>query len=136
MSDRTKHLKSPESSSERSMSHRRSSRRRYRGFVEDYKAQRLYDQADGEPDKQPDDSAKSAEDGSTSRPRREKRREYLREYFRWLWPHRYAVVVFFIFALVAAGLQMIEPLFMRFIIDRVLLNTTLDAASRMARLHL
>ncbi|MBI2616471.1 MAG: ABC transporter ATP-binding protein, partial [Gemmatimonadetes bacterium] len=36
----------------------------------------------------------------------------------------------------AAGLQMIEPLFMRFIIDRVLLNTGLDTASRLSRLNL
>jgi ATP-binding cassette subfamily B protein/subfamily B ATP-binding cassette protein MsbA len=39
-------------------------------------------------------------------------------------------------ALVAAGLQMIEPLFMRFIIDRVLLNTGLDRAARLSRLQL
>ncbi len=31
---------------------------------------------------------------------------------------------------------MIEPLFMRFIVDRVLLNTGLDPASRLTRLHL
>ena len=49
--------------------------------------------------------------------------QYLREYLRWLRPHRYAVAVVFVLALMVAGLQMIEPLFMRFIIDRVLLNT-------------
>jgi ATP-binding cassette subfamily B protein/subfamily B ATP-binding cassette protein MsbA len=38
-------------------------------------------------------------------------------------------------ALVVAGLQMIEPLFMRFIIDRVLLDTTLSAETRLGRLH-
>ncbi len=38
-------------------------------------------------------------------------------------------------ALVIAGLEMIEPLFMRFIIDRVLLNETLTPAQRLARLH-
>ena len=31
---------------------------------------------------------------------------------------------------------MIEPLFMRFIVDRVLLNAKLDTAARLARLHL
>src|SRR5690606_31218534 len=31
---------------------------------------------------------------------------------------------------------MIEPLFMRFIVDRVLLNDALDAAARLASLHL
>jgi ATP-binding cassette subfamily B protein/subfamily B ATP-binding cassette protein MsbA len=41
----------------------------------------------------------------------------------------------FVLALLAAGLEMIEPLFMRYIIDRVLLNTALDSASRLNRLH-
>jgi len=41
----------------------------------------------------------------------------------------------FVFAVIAAGLQMMEPLFMRFIIDRVLLDTSLDRASRLAKLH-
>jgi ATP-binding cassette, subfamily B, bacterial len=113
--------------------HARSSRRRYHGFVRDYKAQRL-DHADGEPEKR--DPEKEEEEESTSRPAREKRREYLRDYFRWLWPHRYAVLVLFSVALIAAALQMIEPLFMRFIIDKVLLNNTLDAAARMSQLHL
>ena len=39
-------------------------------------------------------------------------------------------------ALIGTGLQMIEPLFMRFIIDRVLLNTALDTATRLNRLNL
>ena len=65
-----------------------------------------------------------------------KRREYLREYLRWLWPHRYGVAALFGLALIGTGLQMIEPLFMRFIIDRVLLNTTLDTAARLTRLNL
>jgi ATP-binding cassette subfamily B protein len=109
------------------MSRRRSSRRRYQGFVQDYKERRLYETTDA-----PDGSSPS----DAPRPGREKRREYLREYLRWLWPHRYAVAALFVFALVAAGLQMIEPLFMRFIIDRVLLNTQLDSASRLTHLHL
>jgi ATP-binding cassette, subfamily B, bacterial len=37
--------------------------------------------------------------------------------------------------LMRAGLEMIEPLFMRYIIDHVLLNRALDAARRLARLH-
>jgi ATP-binding cassette subfamily B protein len=41
----------------------------------------------------------------------------------------------FVLALLAAGLEMIEPLFMRFIIDQVLLNTLLDQASRLTHLH-
>jgi ATP-binding cassette subfamily B protein/subfamily B ATP-binding cassette protein MsbA len=105
----------------------RSSRQRYREFLQDYKQRRL------------DDAADAAEDLGASdspRPPRGKRREYLRDYLRWLWPHRYATAAVFLFALLAAGLEMIEPLFMRFIIDRVLLNTALDTASRLARLNL
>src|SRR5687768_14942512 len=116
------------------VSHRRSSRRRYLGFVKDYKERRL-GYGDDEPEKH--DPAKTDDD--SAEPRRvekAKRREYLRDYFRWLWPHRYAVGVLFLIALVAAGLQMVEPLFMRFIIDKVLLNSDVDAASRMSRLHL
>src|SRR6185295_17749222 len=109
------------------MNHPRSSRRRYRDFVQDYKHRRL------------DDVVEAGKESSTPKPPRPdkgRRREYLRDYMRWLWPHRYAVGVFFLLALLAAGLEMIEPLFMRFIIDRVLLNSVLDTASRLTRLHL
>jgi len=102
----------------------RSSRARYRIFREDYKKRRL-DEPTESPGTPPKESA----------PRR-KPREYLREYARWLWPHRYAVAAFFALAVIAAGLEMIEPLFMRFIIDRVLLNASLDSAARLARLNL
>ena len=108
-----------------SVNHRRSSRRRYLGFVEDYKRRRLDDSPEaGEEQKQLDgpekgDAPPSPESKSE---RRAKRREYLRDYVRWLWPHRYAVGALFVLALLAAALELIEPLFMRFIIDRVLLN--------------
>ena len=111
------------------MSRAESSRRRYRTFVKAYRDRTLEDPADGE--KKPkagvtdEDKAKAAG----------KRREYLRDYIKWLWPHRLAIVGFFLLALITAGLEMIEPLFMRFIIDRVLLNETLDRASRLSQLH-
>jgi ATP-binding cassette subfamily B protein/subfamily B ATP-binding cassette protein MsbA len=117
----------------------RSSRQRYQEFVEEYKQRRLDEPAEGKQgEKHDNDAAEAAESVKPSdvqRPGRGMRREYLGEYLRWLWPHRYAVGVLFTLALLAAGLQMIEPLFMRFIIDRVLLNTTLDSASRLARLQ-
>ena len=98
----------------------RSSRQRYLSFVQDYRKNRL------------DDAATPAE--SKGKPGGS-RREYLREYLRWLWPHRFAVGALFVLALIGAGLQMIEPLFMRFIVDRVLLARGLDAAARFARLN-
>jgi len=109
------------------MSHPHSSRQRYGAFVQDYKQRRLDDLAD---------PAGSAPAPDPARQRRGKRREYVRDYLRWLWPYRWAVGAVFLLALVGAGLQMIEPLFMRFIIDRVLLVTGLDAGARLSRLHL
>src|SRR5262245_29229423 len=98
-------------------SHARSSRQRYKSFVEDYRLKRLDDKTEA--------NDKPAAPVQTGLPKG-KRREYLREYGNWLWPHRYAFAGVFTFALVITGLQMIEPLFMRFIIDRVLLNDQLD----------
>ena len=105
---------------------RRSSRRRYWGFVEDYKQRRLSDSTE----ESTDQKASEAEPKPPSR-----RREYMRDYMRWLWPHRFAVAGLFVLALLTAALEMIEPLFMRFIIDRVLLNAELDSAARMTRLQ-
>ena len=109
------------------MSQPRSSRERYRAFVKEYHAKRL----DDAPEHEGDASAAEA-----SKRRRGKRREYLRDYLRWLRPHRYRIVAVFVLALITAGLTMIEPLFMRFIIDRVLLNAELDLDARVVRLHL
>jgi len=67
---------------------------------------------------------------------RNRRRGYLREYLRWLAPHRYAVAGLFLLALLVAAFQMVEPLFMRFIVDRVLLDPDLDPARRLRLLHL
>ena len=118
----------------------RSSRQRYRAFVQDYKQRRLDDSAEaGDEHKRLDNSTSPGEsltEAESGRKRRGKRREYLREYLRWLWPHRYAVAALLVFALLGAGLEMVSPLFMRFMVDRVLLNATLDAASRLGWLHL
>jgi ATP-binding cassette, subfamily B, bacterial len=104
-----------------------SSRQRYREFVEDYRHKRLDDAALPAP--------LSAVEGAKS-PDPRRRRQYLREYLRWLRPHRYVVATVVVFAVVAAGLDMIQPLFMRYIIDRVLLVAGLSTASRLARLNL
>src|SRR5688572_5402435 len=117
----------------------RSSRQRYRVFVQDYKHGRLDDAAGADEKRRADDAAHGGDSPATGAGRRfigGARRQYLRNYLRWLWPHRYAVGVVFLLALLAAGLEMIEPLFMRFIVDRVLLNAELDMASRLARLQM
>src|ERR1041385_8478744 len=112
----------------------RSSRHRYRGFVKDYKQGRLDDAE--EKGKKSGDAAKTNGEASSPEAKRGKRREYMRAYLRWLRPYRYAIGGLFLLALIAAGLEMIEPLFMRFIIDRILLNVNLNTATRLAHLYL
>jgi ATP-binding cassette, subfamily B, bacterial len=118
----------------------RSSRQRYLAFVKDYRDRHLDDAAEaGENRKQSEDPAKAGAEPAVPESRiklRGKRRQYLREYLRWLWPHRYAAAALFVLALLGAGLQMVEPLFMRYIVDRVLLNTGLEWAARLTRLNL
>jgi ATP-binding cassette, subfamily B, bacterial len=103
------------------MNRPRSSRQRYLSFVQDYKRRRLDDTDDGAGPQQPQ--------------KRAKRREYLYEYLRWLRPHAFTVGGLLLLALGGAGLEMVEPLFMRYIVDRVLLIAGLDAATRIARLN-
>ena len=118
----------------------RTSRQRYLRFVQDYQQGRLDDQIDAEKGlKASDDAQQQSLGGRSWNPAAwfaGQRRQYLREYLRWLWPHRYGVAFVFGLALAGAGLQMVEPLFMRFIIDRVLLNVDLSSAERVSRLHL
>src|SRR5512140_4006110 len=112
-----------------------SSRQRYRRFVEDYRHRRLDAIADAADGRAPTE-ATAGMLGATIPTLPPKRRAYLREYLRWLRPHRWAVSAVFALALATAGLQMIEPLFMRFIIDRALTNASLDRAARMRLLNL
>ena len=107
------------------MSSHRSSRRRYGDFVRDYRERRL-DVTD-----EPGDASPS----SDPRAQRERRRAYLRTYLRWLRPHRGAVVALVLLAVAVAALEMIEPLFSRYIFDEVLTRTGLDTATRLTRLQ-
>ena len=111
------------------------SRDRYRVFVDDYRHHRLDEkiEAGSKKSNQP-----SQADGASAEPglnKKSKRRKYVRDYLHWLYPHRYAVIGVFVLALVAGALQMAEPLFMRFIIDHVLLIRGLDATARIRRLQ-
>ena len=109
----------------------RSSRRRYLDFIDKYRR--------GQVDDTPDDDGSTPAEGGESKPRptdKTRRRAYIRAYLAWLAPHRYPIAGLFVLALVGAGLQMVEPLFMRFMIDRVLLSQTLDHAARLRWLHI
>jgi ATP-binding cassette subfamily B protein/subfamily B ATP-binding cassette protein MsbA len=121
------------------------SRQRYRKFVADYKAKRLDALLDQElkpaapagDDRAPGAGPAEVEDSAAARAERKaRRRRYLREYFSWLAPERFAVSAFILLALTRAGLEMVEPLFLRFMVDKVLLNHALDQATRLAKLNL
>jgi ATP-binding cassette, subfamily B, bacterial len=98
-----------------------SSRARYRQFVQQYAARTL---GDGE-------KAKTATATAAPPPPQAKgwrarwfggtRGDYLRDYLRWLAPHRHRLLVVCLLALVSAAVQSVEPLFMRYIVDKVLL---------------
>jgi len=120
----------------------RSSRTRYREFVTEYRERRLEDPGrDGDEAGDPAGAVGTADaEGREKRRwwhrwRTEERRAYVRNYLGWLRPHRYAIGFVFVLALLAAGLQMVNPLFMRFIIDHVLLKEGLTATERLGRLH-
>src|SRR5688572_15920220 len=113
-------------------SNRRASRQRYRDFRRAYKLGTL--DHSGEDTSRTDETAGIP--GPLSKEKKARRREYMRAYMHWLWPHRFSIATVFGLAVLTAGLQMVEPLFMRFIIDGALLNTTLDGASRVNRLNL
>jgi ATP-binding cassette subfamily B protein/subfamily B ATP-binding cassette protein MsbA len=108
-----------------------SSRERYRSFVEDYRQRRLDESTESNGVV---DGAKKVE-APTAPKKGANRRKYVRDYLNWLRPHRSAVAAVLLLALVSGALQMIEPLFMRFIVDRVLLNKALDTAGRLSRLQ-
>jgi ATP-binding cassette subfamily B protein/subfamily B ATP-binding cassette protein MsbA len=119
------------------MSKPQSSRQRYREFVEDYQKRRLDDIVDAAEGKPKEEVIRPVEGKPSRLPwRRGNRKQYLREYVRRLWPHRRTVIVVSTLALMVAGLEMIEPLFMRYIIDKVLLNAELDLSSRIVRLNI
>ena len=91
----------------------RTSRDRYRRFVEDYRAGRLDEQtqrrnAGERPDAEP--AAGAAPTPTSARPWSGLNRKYVREYARWLWPHRYQAALVFALALVIAGLEMVRLL--------------------------
>ena len=113
-----------------------SSRQRYREFVEAFRTKRL----DTEGVTAAQGPAAHAQ-ASTKTPAKRSatwaaRWQHLRKYLRWLGPHRTAAAVVFVLALAGAGLQMVEPLFLRFIVDHVLLNKGIDAATKLLRLNL
>jgi len=107
------------------MKRARTSRLRYDAFRQAYREGRTDELAaavDGQDKPQPVDKAD--------------RLSYLARYRTWLWPHLPAVAVLLLLAVIGAGLDMVHPLFLRFVVDRVLLAPDLATESRLHLLHL
>ncbi len=102
-----------------------SSRQHYDVFRRNYREGTLDDKVEGS-------KQQVAKPQGAGKPRR----EYLQDYLRWLWPERWAVAAVFLLASGAAGLDMIEPHFMRFITDRVLLDAAASTPDRLRLLNL
>ena len=116
---------------------RRASKLNYRDFRRAYKLGTLDQPAEDEA--KPEDTPATPgqdKDKDKDKDKKVKRRAHMRAYLRRLWPFRFAVALVFGLALLTAALQMVEPLFMRFIIDGVLLNTSLSDSARLNRLNL
>ncbi len=98
------------------------SRRRYDDFRDAYRRGRL--------------DVPAATDAKPEPPARSERRRHLARYVGWLRPHVPALAVLLALAAVQAALDMLPPLFLRYVVDRVLLPEGLSAGTRLGRLNL
>ncbi|QDV75200.1 ABC transporter ATP-binding protein [Botrimarina mediterranea] len=104
----------------------RSSRSRFERFRQAYLAGKVEaDLPPGAADPEKDHKRASADE----------RQQYLRQYIEWLWPHRGAVALMMGLALAVATLEVAQPLFMRYVVDNVLLAEGLTDAERLTKLH-
>src|SRR6516164_4082802 len=81
----------------------------------------------------------AATDDAENRPQpatKAERRRYVVQYVKWLRPHAGALAFLLLLATVTAGLEMLPPLFLRYVVDRILLVGGLSASQRTGELHL
>lgn len=98
------------------MSPNTTSKARFAGFREKYKKGEFRREQN---DQQGGDGKKP---GKLSAEQRQKRRDYLKLYIRRLWPHWKLVTFLTVLALVVSVLELVQPLFARHIIDKILLT--------------
>ncbi len=105
------------------MHNKRTSRQRFVEFREAYRAGRVKDLSE------------KFRRNERGRPEGEVRRRYLWDYIAWLAPYRATAIGLMTLALVVAALDMAQPLFMRYIIDNVLLAKDMSSSSRIGLLN-
>ena len=99
------------------MNQRNTSKRRFSDFLDKFKRGEF---------KSDQDSTEDVDDGSDQKSdldpkQKQKRRSYLKLYVRRLWPHWRLVAMLVLLAVVVSVLEIVQPLFARYIFDDVLL---------------
>jgi ATP-binding cassette subfamily B protein/subfamily B ATP-binding cassette protein MsbA len=108
---------------EHAMKRARTSRQRYESFRQAYKERRIDEQL---------------MDGAANKLRpvaKQDRRRYLANYVVWLRPFAGAAVVLLVLATLEAGMDMLPPLFLKHVVDRILLVQNLATGERLYALH-
>ena len=86
-----------------------------------------------------DEDRKNSEapsDHKDAKQEQQKRRAYLRLYIRRLWPHWRMVALLATIAVLIAVLEILQPLFGRYIIDQILLDETKTTAQKVTSLNI
>ena len=124
------------------MSQLKTSRQRYAEFLEKFRRNEVGLDPASEPT--PTDTVKRSNEPTSEKDRdradrkkqkSQRRRKYMRHYFRELRPHARRVTLLVVLALLVAGLDMIQPLFFRHIIDRILTNPAMDFLAKIRNLN-
>lgn len=68
-------------------------------------------------------------------PPKDQHRRYVSLYLVWLRPHLPAMMAVLLLASISAALETLPPLFMRYVVDHVLLAQNMDLAARLKTLH-
>ncbi len=105
------------------------SRKRFRDFVRRFRAGENVGQDDG-----PDGEEGKPPPDPKSEERKTRRKSYLRAYIRRLWPHWWLVTVLTVLAVLVSALEIVQPLFARYIFDDILL-ADLTQEQKFWRLH-
>jgi ATP-binding cassette subfamily B protein/subfamily B ATP-binding cassette protein MsbA len=118
------HIQRDEAIVRRSMKPDRTSRKRYDAFRQAYKEGRLDELSTAGDDKDKDQPLAKGE-----------WRRHLAKYIGWLRPHAWAVVALLVLATLNAGLDMVHPLILRYVVDHVLLGKDTLSGSRLTLLN-
>ncbi|MEZ6093041.1 MAG: ABC transporter ATP-binding protein [Pirellulaceae bacterium] len=111
----------------------KTSRQRYKQFLEKFRRNEL----EGE-NEDGNGATKDRKDETADAKKEKKRRrkKFMGLYFAELKKYRWSITLLIILSLVIAGLELLQPLFFRHIIDKILLNGSLDASGKLMRLNL